>query len=89
MLGYLSCLSPSLNLAFRRRRDLYTGSGTTVRPITNPSVISKIHSSFEPDDEMSKSADKIGRTIIVPYGFIMDNVSNLLVYGIFPVRYRG
>ncbi|KAM7541407.1 hypothetical protein Aperf_G00000026232 [Anoplocephala perfoliata] len=86
MLGYLSCLSPSLNHhAVRRRRDLYASSGTIVRAITNPSVIRKIYSAFEPDDEIATSVDKTRKAIVVPYGFVMDNVSDLLVYGIFPV----
>nr|CDS31189.1 plexin a4 [Hymenolepis microstoma] len=85
-LGYLSCLSPSLDLAARRKRNLREfESGTTIRPITNPLVISKLLT-YEHDDEMMiKSTDKTGKALIITYGFIMDNVTDLLVFGVFPV----
>ncbi|KAM3183428.1 hypothetical protein ACTXT7_010387, partial [Hymenolepis weldensis] len=85
-LGYLSCLSPSLDRTVRRKKNLEEFEfGTTVRPITNPLVTTKLFT-YEHDDEMViKSMDKTGKALIITYGFIMDNVTDLLVFGTFPV----
>ncbi|VDL61358.1 unnamed protein product [Hymenolepis diminuta] len=85
-LGYLSCLSPSLDRTVRRKKNLEEFEfGTTVRPITNPLVTTKLFT-YEHDDEIViKSMDKTGKALIITYGFIMDNVTDLLVFGTFPV----
>uniref|UniRef100_A0A0R3T5T2 Plexin_cytopl domain-containing protein n=1 Tax=Rodentolepis nana TaxID=102285 RepID=A0A0R3T5T2_RODNA len=85
-IGYLACLSPSLDFTARRKRNLkVVESGTTIRPITNPLVFSKLLA-YEHDDEMViKSADQTGKALLVTYGFLMDNVTDLLVFGVFPV----
>ncbi|KAL5962337.1 Plexin-A4 [Taenia solium] len=81
---YLCCVSPSLTLDGRRKRAFDAYSNTIVRPITNPSIIPKIHS-FEHDDDSPDNFGKTHSAILVPYGFIMDNVTDVLVFGAFSV----
>ncbi|KAL5113085.1 Plexin-B1 [Taenia crassiceps] len=81
---YLCCVSPSLTLDGRRKRVVGAYSNTIVRPITNPSIIPKIHS-FEHDDDNLDTSVKTHGAILVPYGFIMDNVTDVLVFGTFTV----
>ncbi|CDS40514.1 plexin a4 [Echinococcus multilocularis] len=81
---YLCCVSPSLTLDVRRKRAADVYSSTIVRPITNPSIIPKIYS-FEHDDDNLDNLGKTNSAIVVPYGFIMDNVTDVLVLGVFSV----
>ncbi|VDK34701.1 unnamed protein product [Taenia asiatica] len=81
---YLCCVSPSLTLDGRRKRAFDAYSNTIVRPITNPSIIPKIHS-FEHDEDAPDNFGKTHSAILVPYGFVMDNVTDVLVFGAFSV----
>ncbi|VDM33483.1 unnamed protein product [Hydatigera taeniaeformis] len=80
----LCCVSPALTLDERSKRAVEAHSTTIVRPITNPSIIPKIRS-FEHDDDNSDDLGKPNSAIFVPYGFIMDNVTDVLVFGVFSV----
>ncbi|VDD82280.1 unnamed protein product [Mesocestoides corti] len=78
-IGHLSCVSPSLEVP--RGGNLVVSDGpptTLVRSITNPSILPKIYSS-ENGEEYGNGAS--GGSIDVSYGFIMDNVTELLVFG--------
>lgn len=78
-------MSPSLTLDERRKRAVGAYPNTIVRPITNPSIIPKIRS-FEHDDDDIDNFGKTHSALLVPYGFIMDNVTDVLVFGAFSVR---
>ncbi len=58
-------------------------SETIVRSITNPTVLAKTFVNEHDDD--TDSASKTN-SLQIPYGFIMDNVTDLLVYGTMTVR---
>ncbi len=78
----MACVSPSLEFVTgggrQRRSTDMAPSETIVRPITNPTVLAKTFVNEHDDD--TDSASKTN-SLQIPYGFIMDNVTDLLVYG--------